>query len=170
MKLKNFLSVMLVMIAGVSSTQIVLAGCEEENSATPELYSFFGPGPDALKKAGNFDAGLASHKTYFTLVEGPKSAEVVLFERSQSDGRVNISKWEGSSAVELRKSIEGEIVSNRGVHCVGEQSKAIFKTFAGKNLKMEDNVEAPKTFSAAVRHAAQRHGNEFVRITAILMC
>jgi hypothetical protein len=143
--------------------------CANPDAATPEVYSLFGEGKKVFDKIGNLNVDLPKRKIYVLILEGPESAQVFLYEKA-GDKKVNLSHWSGKSASDLRADIEKGIMSNRGVNCVGEQTKEIIKKLGEKDIKTEKDSDAPATVKAAVSHAVQDQGDKFIRVTVFLLC
>lgn len=145
------------------------AGCANADAATPEVYSFFGDATKVLSKINDVHVDLPKRKIYVLLVEGPESADVFLYEKA-GENKVDLTRWTGKSAADLRTEIEKNIVSNRGIHCIGEQTKSIVLKRTENELRRDASVDAPATVKAAVSHSLQNLGGKFVRLTLFLLC
>jgi hypothetical protein len=109
---------------------------------------------------------LPKRRIYVSLVETPSQAELSLYERS--DSKVRVSRWKGKPAPDLRMSLDSAILENKGVHCVGEQTKAIVGKLAG--LSSEPEVPSPASAAAAFGHSVKAHERDYIRATFYLLC
>lgn len=136
-------------------------------SWSPEVYEFYGDGETVLKKLNSIEMDLPNRRLYVFTVEGEQGAELRLFEQD-SDETMCVEIWENGSLEGLRDQIHEAIMANRGVACVGEQTKAL----VGKAVetKREGGIPAPVSPHAAFAHSLQRHGDEFIRAAVFLMC
>src|SRR5262245_11143805 len=114
-------------------------GCEEE-SWSPEVISLYGDGDTIIKNLEGIKMDLPSRRVYIFTLETGKDAELAFYERT-SPGKVTISRWKGKSGAELRNKVHDIIIENKGVQCVGEQSKAILSKLP--ELKIDKEIAAP---------------------------
>jgi len=143
-----------------------LARCAQM-SFQPEIHSFYGSAAVILPKLENDTMGLPDRRGYLLLIETAGSAELAFFERaSTQDSRV--LHWEGKSAAELREKLTDYIMANRGIACVGAQTKAIIK--ASLNLSDLGRIPTPLSASAAFSHLIRKYGDDYLRVTAMLLC
>lgn len=139
------------------------------SSYQPEVLSFHGDSTTVLNKVEELKAGsLSKLRVYMFLVETADSAELSLFERVNGSDDYKVSHWRGASAGDLREQITNRMLSNRGVLCVGEQSKALLaKRVTTTNVGV---VPAPATVRAAFGHTIQKYGSSYMRLTVFLFC
>ena len=138
-------------------------------SYQPEVLSFHGDSATVLSRLEELKEQLpiSRLRVYMFLLETAGSAELSLFERAD-DNNFKVSQWNGASAGDLREQITNRMLSNRGVLCIGEQSKALL----AQKVKTTSLgvVPAPATARAAFGHTIQKHGNEYMRLTVFLFC
>jgi hypothetical protein len=141
-------------------------GCEEE-SWSPEVISLYGDPDTIIRKLGKFEMNLSGRRVFALLVEGTKDAEVRVFERN-SPGRYSVSLWKGSLSPTLRANVDKAIIDNKGVHCVGEQTKAIVSQMP--DMRIETDIPAPATATAAFSHPIRNLSGSYLRATVYLLC
>jgi hypothetical protein len=141
-------------------------GCEAE-SWSPEVITFYGDAETIIRKLSKFEMNLSGRRVFALLVEGPKESEIRVFERS-SPGHYSVSLWKGASSSTLRSSLDKAIIDNKGVHCVGEQTKAIVGNLP--DLKVEDEIPAPATAVAAFAHPIRNRAASYLRSSVYLLC
>jgi hypothetical protein len=141
-------------------------GCEEQ-SWSPEVISLYGDPETIISKLDSIDRDLTTRRVYMFTLESKENAEIAFYERS-SPGKVSISRWKGKSDTTFHKAVHKAIIENKGVHCVGEQTKAIVATLP--KLKKEEDIAAPVNAKAAISHQLRAHSTEYIRTTLYLMC
>lgn len=141
-------------------------GCEAE-SWSPEVISFYGDAETIIRKLGKFEMNLSGRRVFALLVEGAKDSEIRVFERT-SPGKYSVSVWQGALTPVLRTNIDKAIIDNKGVHCVGEQTKAIVSQMP--ELRVETEVPAPANAVAAFAHPIRNRGASYSRATVYLLC
>lgn len=145
------------------------AGCKAQ-SWSPEVITLYGDQSAIMDKLDKYNLDLPNRRVYITMVESEKGAEATYYEKGK-DGKVRVTKWKGASAADLREQLHRSILSNKGVNCVGEQSKALFAKETGANPEVKaEEVPAPVNGKAAVRHALKDNGSDYLRVTFFLMC
>ncbi|MEY9109682.1 hypothetical protein ABH999_005878 [Bradyrhizobium yuanmingense] len=141
-------------------------GCEAE-SWSPEVISFYGDSETIVRKLGKFEMNLSGRRVFALLVEGAKDSAIRVYERSRP-GRYSVSLWKGAQSSSLRSNLDRAIIENKGVHCVGEQTKAIVTQMP--ELRVETDIPAPATAKAAFSHPIRELGDDYVRATVYLLC
>ncbi|HUB74538.1 MAG TPA: hypothetical protein VL979_10930 [Solirubrobacteraceae bacterium] len=141
-------------------------GCEAQ-SWEPEVYEFYGDGNTVLEKLNKIDMDLPHRRLYLFSLETPDSAELRVFEK-EDDEKVSVDIWEDGDLGDLRERIHDAILANRGVACVGEQTRALVA--GAVEARREAGIPRPVSPYAAFAHSLQRHGDEFVRAAVFLMC
>jgi ketosteroid isomerase-like protein len=136
-------------------------------SFQPEVHSLYGDAAAVLAKLENDSMGLSDRRGYLLLIETADSAELAFFDRVN----VNDSKvlhWEGKSAGDLRERLTDLILANRGIACVGAQTKGMVKA----RLKLTDlgAIPTPLSATAAFSHMVRRYGNSYLRVSILLLC
>lgn len=136
-------------------------------SFQPEVHSLYGDATAVLSKVENDSMGLPNRRGYLLLVETENSAELAYYERvSLKDSKVY--HWEGRSAGALRERLTDFILANRGIACVGAQTKAMVNA----SLKLSDwgAIPTPLSATAAFSHMIRKYGNSYLRVSILLLC
>ena len=141
-------------------------GCEEE-SWSPEVISLYGDAETIIGKLEDIKRDLPSRRVYIFTLEADKYSELAFYERT-SPGKVKISRWKGRSGSNLRKKVHEAIMANKGVHCVGEQTKVSLSKLP--KLSIESDVAAPANAKAAFSHQIRSMGTGYVNTSIYLMC
>jgi hypothetical protein len=141
-------------------------GCEAE-SWSPEVISFYGDSAIIVRKLSKFEMNLSGRRVFALLLEGAKDSAIRVYERS-SPGRYSVSLWKGALAPTLRANLDKAILENKGVHCVGEQTKAIVSQMP--ELRVESDIPAPASAKAAFSHPIRDMNDTYVRATVYLLC
>jgi hypothetical protein len=141
-------------------------GCEAE-SWSPEVFSLYGDPDTVLRKLNKIEMDLPNRRVFMFSVESKDYAELAFYERTAKE-RVTVSRWRGKPESRLHESISQAIIDNRGVNCVGEQTKQIVKKLP--DLKTEGDIPVPANGRAAFSHAVRDRGGDYVRTTIYLMC
>jgi len=136
-------------------------------SYQPEILSYFGDSNTVISKLENDQMGLADRRGYLLLVEKKGSAEFSFFERVDADN-FRVMQWQGQSLGDLREKLTDVIFQNRGIACVGEQTKMIVKA----SFKPEDRgtIPMPLSAKAAFSHTLKKYGDDYLRVTILLLC
>jgi hypothetical protein len=142
------------------------AGCAEE-SWSPEVISLYGDAETIIDKLDGIKRELSSRRVYIFTLEAARRAEIAYYE-SSAPGKVSIHRWSGQSDDSFHNTVHKAIIDNKGVHCVGEQTKAIVSKLP--RLAKEEEISAPVNAKAAFSHQIRAHGDEYLRVTIYLMC
>lgn len=67
-----------------------------------------------------------------------------------------------------REALTNLILANRGIACIGEQSKAMVKVRFDPSEK--GTIPTPVSARAAFSHIIKKFGNEYLRVTIFLLC
>ena len=139
----------------------------ERSSFEPEMHSLYGDVRTVLYKIDNDQMALPQRRVYIALLESDKGAELAYFER-QRDQTYKVLRWNGDNISELREKLTNMILKNRGIACVGAQSKALIQA----KLTLDDlgNIPMPLNANAAFSHMIRRHDGEYLRLTVFLLC
>jgi hypothetical protein len=143
-----------------------VADCAAE-SWSPEVFSLYGDPETVISKLDKIEMNLPNRRVFMFTLETKDKAELSFYERTSKD-RVSVSRWQGKPDDQFHNSVSKAIIDNKGVNCVGEQTKAIVKKFP--QLKNEGDVAVPANGRAAFSHAIRNQGNEYLRTTVYLMC
>lgn len=157
-----------VAVPSQPSRPLINAKCAEF-SYEPEVFQFYGDGNTILRKVENDTMGLQHRRAYLLLVELNDSAELVVFERpSFEEPEMRVASWRGRSLGDLREQLTSAILKNRGVLCIGEQSIRLVK--ARYSPEPMGLVPLPVSAKAAFGHFVKKYGNQYMRVTALLLC
>ena len=141
------------------------AGCEAE-SWSPEVISLYGDEETIQRKMQNFEMDLPRRRIFVFTAEDSKREEVSFYERTAED-TVTVVHWTGDVQAGLHERIANAIIKNKGVNCVGEQTRAIISGLPG--AKTTEDVAAPVNAKAAFSHSL-RNFPDYARSTIYLMC
>jgi hypothetical protein len=142
-------------------------GCKKQ-SWSPEVISLYGDADTVNQKLANMEMDLPERRVYIFTVETENELELSFFERT-SAGRVNVLKWSGGRGADIHQQIHQEIVRNRGVNCVGEQTKALIAKLPGATSEPE--AAAPVNAKAAFSHQIRNQRKDaYIKTTVYLMC
>jgi hypothetical protein len=141
-------------------------GCEEQ-SWSPEVISLYGDPETIIAKLDSINRDLTTRRVYMFTLESKTNAEIAFYERT-SPQKVSISRWKGKSDQAFHSTVHKAIIENKGVHCVGEQTKSIVSSLP--KLKKDEDIAAPVNAKAAFSHQLRAHGSEYLRTTLYLMC
>ncbi|MEX2984113.1 hypothetical protein [Streptomyces sp. C36] len=146
--------------------QEMAAGCVSY-SWTPEVHDFYGDPEAILHKMDHVDMELSSRRIFVLLTESQGSADVRFFEQAEG-GDYKVSTWSGGSLDGLGGRLADTILKNKGIHCVGEQTRALL---APLGMTEQATVPAPANPRAAFAHTVRNHGKDtFTRATCALLC
>jgi hypothetical protein len=136
-------------------------------SFQPEVLTFYGDGATVLKKLDNFEMQLPARRVYMFMLESAGAAELALYEKTDAD-TTKVSKWQGTSIADLRERLSSGLLENRGIACVGEQTKSLVQVkLSPKNL---GTIPAPVSARAAFGHTIKEYGDNYIRVTVFLLC
>jgi hypothetical protein len=142
------------------------AGCEEE-SWSPEVVALYGDPETINRKIEQLDLDLPRRRVFIFTLSNRERAELALYERT-APGRVSITSWRGRPSDLPHERIREAIIDNKGVHCVGEQTKAIVNDLS--DVKFDSDIPAPANAKAAFSHSVRERGGEYANGTIYLMC
>jgi hypothetical protein len=133
-----------------------------------EAHNFYGDPETILGRMDGLTVQLAERRVFFLLVESADSAEIRFFEQVDGDHWA-VSAWSGESLGDLPAQIGDVILANQGVHCVGEQVKALVN--GTLEVRVLGLVPAPSSPRAAFGHTVRAHGNDtYIRATTAFLC
>ena len=136
-------------------------------SYEPEVIAYFGDSETINKKLVNDQMGLPDRRGYLLLIETKDSAEFSFFERADEQ-HFRVSQWHGKTLGALREQLTNVILENRGIACVGAQTKSIIN--AKFNPDDKGTIPMPLSAQAAFSHILKKHGDEYLRVTILLLC
>jgi len=151
---------------GESLPQEFLKACAKM-SFQPEVHSLYGNAEVILSKLENDSMGLPERRGYLLLIETQDSAELAFFERVTTE-ESKVYHWNGSSIADLREKLTNYILANRGIACVGAQTKSLVRA----NLQLSDlgSIPTPLSAKGAFSHMIKRYGDAYLRVTVLLLC
>lgn len=149
-----------------SATPALKLACAKY-SYQPEVIAYFGDAATIINKLEDDRMGLPDRRGYLLLVETKQSAEFSFFERAD-DEHFRVAQWQGRTIGDLRERLTDVILENRGIACVGAQTKAIVK--ARFNPNDLGTIPTPLSAKAAFSHPLKKYGNEYLRVTILLLC
>lgn len=142
-------------------------GCKTY-SWSPEVHDLYGDAEAILEKVDAMDMKLDDRRVYVLVIAGEGSAEVRFFEQVDADNWAVLA-WQGTDLDGLHSRLADTVLSNQGIHCVGEQVKALLT--GAVDLELQGIVPAPSSPRAAFAHTLRAHGtNKFIRATTALLC
>jgi hypothetical protein len=136
-------------------------------SFQPEVHSLYGDAAVILSKLENDTMGLPNRRGYLLLIETENSAELAYFDRINMEAS-RVLHWEGHSVGDLREKLTNYILANRGIACVGAQTKALVN--ASLNLSDLGKIPTPLSASAAFSHMIKKYNNGYLSVTVFLLC
>lgn len=103
-------------------------------------------------------------------IQGEGRAEVRVFERfSLEDAEGTVSSWQDESLGDLVTELTEVLLTNKGVHCPGEQVKSTLE--ADREFSVEGPYAAPKSASEAFGPMLASFGDDrFVQATMTVLC
>ena len=136
-------------------------------SFQPEVHSLYGDADAVLAKLQNDGMGLPERRGYLMLIETKDSAELAYYERVNLQ-ESKVYHWEGKTAGDLREKLTDFILANRGIACVGAQTKAMVNA----SLRLSDlgAIPTPLSATAAFSHMVRKHGGSYLRVSVLLLC
>lgn len=149
-----------------TATPALRAECAKY-SYQPEVIAYFGDPATIIDKLEDDRMGLPDRRGYLLLVETKNAAEFSFFERAD-DQHFRVSQWHGRTLGDLREQLTDVILENRGIACVGAQTKSIVK--AKFNPTDLGTIPMPLSAKAAFSHTLRRYGDEYLRVTILLLC
>lgn len=157
-----------VAVPSRSPSPLINAKCAEY-SFEPEVFQFYGDANAVLRKLNDDTMGLEHRRAYLLMIETADSAEVAIFERPTfEDKNIAVALWRGKTAGDLRQQLTDTILTNRGLMCMGEQAIRVVKTRLA--TRTMGQVVLPVTAKEAFGHFVKKHGETYMRVTALLLC
>lgn len=150
-------------------TEIDLAARCHVYAFSPHVVDLYGDAEAILAHIDRIEMDLTERRMFLLAVETHDAAEVVLYEQVAGD-TWSVSTWTGAGLGELRTSLGDAILANKGVFCVGEQTKGVLDHL-GIQATPQGTVPAPHSPRAAFGHPIRRHtGDGYGRATIALLC
>lgn len=136
-------------------------------SFQPEVIAYFGDSSTVISKLNDDRMGLPDRRGYLLLIETKQSAEFSFFERDD-EKHFRVYQWHGESLGDLREQLTNVILENRGIACIGAQTKSIVK--ARFNPEDLGTIPTPLSAQAAFSHTLKKYGDQYLRVTVLLLC
>jgi hypothetical protein len=136
-------------------------------SYQPEVIAYFGDSATVINKLVNDQMGLPDRLGYLLLIETKESAEFSFFERVDEQ-HFRVFQWHGEKLGDLREQLTNVILENRGIACVGAQTKEIVK--AKFNPDDRGIIPMPLSARSAFSHMLKKYGDQYLRVTVLLLC
>jgi len=135
-----------------------------------QSHTFFGSPETVLANLSTLPSDLVRRRVYMLMIQGDNRAEARVYERFDiADTEGTVAAWEEDRISDLVTTVTDVLVTNRGVHCPGEQVKA---ALAGeREFEISGPEEAPKTAAEAFAPAmAAYQDDKFVQATVMVLC
>jgi hypothetical protein len=113
---------------------------------------------------------LVQRRVYMLMIQGEGRAEVRVFERfSLEDAEGTVATWQDESLGNLVTELTEVLLTNKGVHCPGEQVKSTIE--ADREFSLEGPHPAPKSAGEAFGPMLASFGDDrFVQATLTVLC
>lgn len=152
---------------GTSTESTPTLGCKAF-SWSPEVHDLYGDAETILSKIDAMHMELDERRVYALLIETADSAEVRFFEQVDAENWA-VFTWQGPDLGDLGAKLARCVLDNQGVHCVGEQVKALITDSVP--VELQAVAPAPVSPRAAFAHPLRAHGSKrFIRATTALLC
>jgi hypothetical protein len=136
-----------------------------------QSHGFLGsPATVAANLAGLPDE-VVRRRVYMLMIQGDARAEARVFERFAVEDRdATVARWSDSHLGGLVTQVTEVLVTNRGVHCPGEQVKAVLAD-GEREFSVEGPAPAPATAKEAFLPAMEAYKDDrFVQATVMILC
>lgn len=135
-----------------------------------QSHTFFGSPETVLANLSNLPADLVRRRVYMLMIQGDNRAEARVYERFNiEDTEGTVAAWEEDRISDLITTVTDVLVTNRGVHCPGEQVKATLE--GDREFEISGPEEAPRTAAEAFAPAMTAYQNDkFVQATVMVLC
>lgn len=135
-----------------------------------QSHTFMGSPELVTANLAGLPTDLVQRRVYMLMIQGESRAEARVYERFNiEDTEGTVASWEENNVSDLVTLITDVLVTNRGVHCPGEQVKA---TLADeREFEVAEPAAAPKTAAEAFAPAMTAYQNDkFVQATVMVLC
>ncbi len=135
-----------------------------------QTHSFLGSPETVAANLAELPDELVGRRVYMLMIQGDSRAEARIFERfSIEDAEGTVAGWDEQDMGGLVTQLTEVLVSNRGVHCPGEQVKAALS--GERELSIGAPAAAPSTAAEAFGPVlAEFKGDKFVQATVMVLC
>jgi len=153
----------------VADVDVELAARCHIYAFSPHVFDFYGDAEAILAHVDRAEMDLTERRMFMLAVESDRGAEVKLYEQVAGE-TWSVSTWRGEGLGDLRGRLGDAILANKGVFCVGEQSKGVLAR-VGVDAAPDGTVPAPHSPRAAFGHPIRAHATDgYARATIALLC
>jgi hypothetical protein len=135
-----------------------------------QSHTFMGSPEQVAANLADLPTDLVERRVYMLMIQGDGRAEARVYERfNLEDTEGTVAAWGGEQVGDLVTLVTDVLVTNRGVHCPGEQVKAALE--GERDFDVVGPVVAPKTAAEAFGPAMAAYQNDrFVQATVMVLC
>jgi len=151
------------------STEVELNARCHAWAFSPHVLDLYGDAEAILAHVDRAQMDLTERRMFLLAVENDERAEVKVFEQVSGD-TWSVSTWRGDELGGLRGALGDTILANKGVFCVGEQTKGVLGQLDIEAVP-DGTVPAPHSARAAFAHPIRDHARGgYARATIALLC
>jgi hypothetical protein len=135
-----------------------------------QSHSFLGSPATVAANLASLPDELVGRRVYMLMIQGDGRAEARIFERFDvTDPDATVARWSARDLDGMVTQVTDVLVTNRGVHCPGEQVKAVLQE--EREFSVEGPAPAPATAEEAFLPAmAAYRDDRFVQATVMILC
>ncbi|MFI1018376.1 hypothetical protein [Streptomyces sp. NPDC020965] len=135
-----------------------------------QTHAFYGAPGKVAENLASLPESLIKRRVYMLMIQGEGRAEAHVFERfSLGDPEGTVASWKDDSLGDLVTRLTEVIVSNKGVHCPGEQVRATLDE--SHDFSVGSPEPAPLTASEAFGPVvAAFKDDSFIQATVLVLC
>lgn len=135
-----------------------------------QTHTFLGSPETVAENLASLPEDLVKRRVYMLMIQGDGRAEARIFERfDMSDADGTVARWQDDSLAGMVMQLTDVLVSNRGVHCPGEQVKAALE--GDREFTVSGPSPAPATPAEAFGPViAEYSGHGFVQASVMVLC
>jgi hypothetical protein len=158
------------MAATRTRSEATSKGCAQFAAWDCQSHTFMGSPELVAKNLADLPTSMVERRVYMLMIQGDDRAEARVYERfNLEDTEGTVAAWEEDTVADLVTLITDVLVTNRGVHCPGEQVKT--KLATERELEVSAPMAAPKTAAEAFAPAMAAYKNDkFVQATVMVLC
>lgn len=121
-----------------------------------------------IEKLAKIPVQLSDRRVFVQITQGRSGGEVKLYER-QEDGTFAVTQWAPPQTFDLLAKIDKSVFDNKGVKCVGKETKAILQKQLGPG-KTVHPLAASASPQDAFADSVNNAPGDFVRTTIWILC
>jgi hypothetical protein len=135
-----------------------------------QSHSFLGSPATVAANLASLPDEIVKRRVYMLVIQGDGRAEARVFERfAIEDTDATVASCQDSYLGDLVTQVTDVLITNRGVHCPGEQVKAA--VLEERDFSVEGPAPAPATAADAFLPAVSAFKDEaFVQATVVVLC